>query len=176
MSCERCGCPTPRRVCKQCDLEERYTGTGSSLSDAQKARVERSTVLHLQPATQEEAFAFVDEHHSTHDPPEDWKFSVGVNDAQNVVGVAVVGHPVSRHQDDGVTLEVTRYATDGTKNAASKLYVAVWRATMNMGYRRLITYTLADSEEGIPLRAVNGPRSCTSETLASTGVVRAGRG
>jgi len=25
-----------------------------------------------------------------------------------------------------------------------------------MGYRRLITYTLADSEDGTPLRAVNG--------------------
>ena len=42
------------------------------------------------------------------------------------------------------------------KNAASKLYAAAWRSAKNMGYQRLITYTLADEEEGIPLRAVNG--------------------
>ena len=112
--------------------------------------------LHLQPVTFEEACAFVAEHHSTHDPPQGWKFGVGVNDGHDIVGVAIVGRPVSRHQQDGQTLEVTRCATNGTKNAASKLYAACWRAAKNMGYRRLITYTLADSEDGTPLRAVNG--------------------
>ena len=115
-----------------------------------------SSTLHLQPVTFEEACAFIDGHHSTHDAPQGWKFGVGLNDGENVVGVATVGRPVSRHQQDGVTLEVTRCCTDGTKNAASKLYAACWRAAKNMGYRRLITYTLADSEEGVPLRAVNG--------------------
>ena len=112
--------------------------------------------LQLQPVTFEEARAFVAEHHSTHDPPQGWKFGVGVNNGRDVVGVAMVGRPVSRHHQDGRTLEVTRCATDGTKNAASKLYAASWRAAKNMGYQRLITYTLADSEEGTPLRAVNG--------------------
>jgi hypothetical protein len=112
--------------------------------------------LNLQPITESEANAFIDEHHSTHDADQGWKFGVGVNDGRKVVGVAKVGRPRSRHQDDGETLEVTRCATDGTKNVASKLYAAAWRAARNMGYRRLITYTLADSEEGIPLRAVNG--------------------
>jgi len=119
-----------------------------------EGRTERE--LHLQPVAQEEAFAFVDRHHSTHDAPQGWKFGVGLNDGENVVGVAIVSRPVSRHQDDGVTLEVTRCCTDGTKNAASKLYAAAWRAAKNMGYRRLITYTLADSEDGTPLRAVDG--------------------
>ena len=112
--------------------------------------------LHLQPITFAEACAFIDEHHSTHDPPQGWKFGVGVGDGADVVGVATVGRPVSRHQQDGTTLEVTRCATDGTKNAASKLYAACWRAARNMGYKRLITYTLAESEEGTPLRAVRG--------------------
>jgi hypothetical protein len=114
------------------------------------------TDLQLQPITFEEAAAFVDEHHSTHDAPQGWKYGVAVNDGECVVGVAMVGRPVSRHRDDGETLEVTRCATDGTKNAASKLYAAAWRAAKNMGYHRLITYTLADSEEGTPLRAVDG--------------------
>jgi len=112
--------------------------------------------LNLQPITFAEACGFVDEHHSTHDSPQGWKFGAAVNDGEEVVGVVMVGRPVSRHQQDGKTLEVTRCATDGTKNAASKLYAAAWRAAKNMGYQRLITYTLADSEEGTPLRAVDG--------------------
>jgi len=112
--------------------------------------------LELQPITFKEACDFIDQHHSTHDAPQGWKFGVAVNDGTEVVGVVTVGRPVSRHRDDGYTLEVTRCATNGTKNAASKLYAAAWRAARNMGYRRLITYTLADSEEGVPLRAVNG--------------------
>lgn len=112
--------------------------------------------LHLQPVTESEANAFIREHHSTHDPDQGWKFGLGVNDGEQVVGVVKVGRPRSRHQDDGLTLEVTRCATDGTKNVASKLYAAAWRAAKNMGYHRLITYTLADSEEGVPLRAVRG--------------------
>lgn len=112
--------------------------------------------LELVPITFEEACAFIDRHHSTHDPPQGWKYGVGVTDGDEIVGVATVGRPVSRHQDDGETLEVTRCCTNGTKNAASKLYAAAWRAARNMGYRRLITYTLADSEEGTPLRAVEG--------------------
>jgi hypothetical protein len=116
------------------------------------------TDLQLQPITFEEATAFVDDHHSTHDAPQGWKFGVAVNDGAQVAGVVMVGRPVSRHRDDGETLEVTRCATDGTKNAASKLYAAAWRAAKNMGYQRLITYTLADSEDGTPLRAVDGYR------------------
>ena len=125
------------------------TGSGQTVDETEHE-------LHLQPVSQEEAFAFIDRHHETHDSPQGWKFGVAVNDGENVVGVAVVGRPVSRHQDDGVTLEVTRNCTKGTKNAASKLYAAAWRAAKNMGYRRLITYTLADSEDGTPLRAVDG--------------------
>jgi len=112
--------------------------------------------LNLQPITFEEACSFIDEHHSTHDAPQGWKFGVAVNDGDEVVGVATVGRPVSRHKQDGKTLEVTRCCTDGTKNAASKLYAACWRAARNMGYNQLITYTLADSEDATPLRAVNG--------------------
>ena len=113
-------------------------------------------MLELQPISFEEACNFVDQHHSTHDAPQGWKFGIGVNDGSDVVGVIIIGRPVSRHRDDGYTLEATRCATDGTKNVASKLYAAAWRAAKNMGYRKLITYTLADQEDGIPLRAVNG--------------------
>ena len=53
--------------------------------------------------------------------------------------------------DDGWTLEVSRCCTDGSRNAASMLYRACWRATRELGYRKLITYTLPE-EGGASLR------------------------
>lgn len=74
-----------------------------------------------------------------------------------MVGVATAGRPVARHYDDGRTLEVNRTCTDGTKNANSMLYGAVWRAAKAMGYLRCITYTQAD-ETGASLRAAGWVR------------------
>lgn len=108
--------------------------------------------LQLQPITYPEACAFIRAHHRHHLPPQGWKFGVAVNDGVNVVGVVTVGRPVARHLDNGWTLEVTRCCTDGTKNAASMLYGAAWRATRAMGYKRLITYVLG-SETGTSVKA-----------------------
>ena len=108
--------------------------------------------LELQPITFDEAATFINEHHRHHVPPQGWKFGIAVNDGVIVRGVVTVGRPVARHLDDGRTLEVTRCCTDGAKNAASMLYGAAWRATKALGYRRLITYTLAE-EPGTSLRA-----------------------
>jgi len=108
--------------------------------------------LSLQPVTYAEACEFIRRHHRHHHPPQGWKFGIAVNDGEKIVGVVTVGRPVARRLDDGWTLEVTRCCTDGTKNAASMLYGAAWRAAKALGYRRLITYTLA-SEPGTSLRA-----------------------
>jgi|SRR5690606_38717306 len=64
----------------------------------------------------------------------------------------MVGRPVARHLQDGLTLEVNRLCTDGTKNVCSKLYSACWRVARELGYRRLITYIL-ESEPGVSLKA-----------------------
>ena len=109
-------------------------------------------MLNLQPISQSEANAFIKQHHRHHKPSVGWKFGIGVNDGSEVVGVVVVGRPVARGADDGWPLEVTRCCTDGTKNAASMLYGASWRASKAMGYKRLITYTL-DTESGVSLKA-----------------------
>lgn len=109
-------------------------------------------MLSLQPITFKEASAFVRLHHRHHAPSVGWKFGIAVNDGVKVVGVVTVGRPVARHLDNGWTLELTRCTTDGTKNAASLLYGAAWRATKALGYRRLITYTLIE-EPGTSLRA-----------------------
>lgn len=107
--------------------------------------------LELQPVTFAEAKAFIAEHHRHHVPPVGWKFGVGLSDGEKLVGVVTVGRPVARMLDDGWTVEVTRCCTDGTPHACSKLYAAAWRAARALGYRRLITYTLAD-ESGASLR------------------------
>jgi hypothetical protein len=103
--------------------------------------------LELVPLTQREAFAFVERHHRHHRPPVGHLFAIGAAKGDEIVGVAVVGRPVSRMlQRDPYTAEVTRLCTDGTRNACSFLYGAAWRAARAIGYRRLVTYTLA--EEG----------------------------
>jgi hypothetical protein len=105
------------------------------------------------PLTLAEANAFVSQHHRHHGPVVGHKFSMGVMDGPDrVAGVCIVGRPVARGLDDGWTLEVTRCCTDGTPNAASALYGAARRAAFALGYRRLVTYTLA-SEPGTSLRA-----------------------
>lgn len=108
--------------------------------------------LHLVPLTQREAVRFIARHHRHHRPPRGDVIRVGVADDGALVGVATAGRPVSRHLDDGRTLEVTRVATDGTRNACSALYGAIRRAAVALGYTRLVTYTLAE-EEGASLRA-----------------------
>jgi len=104
-------------------------------------------MLSIQPISFEEACTFVKKYHRHHKPTVSWKFGCAVNDGSKVVGVVVVGRPVSRVYDDGWTLEVTRCCTDGTPHVASKLYAAAWRAARALGYRKLITYTL-ESEPG----------------------------
>ena len=108
--------------------------------------------LHLVPVTFEQACGFVAMHHRHHQPPVGHKFSLGVALGDELVGVAMIGRPVARVYDDGLTLEVNRTATDGTPNANSMLYGAAWRVTKGLGYGRLITYT-QEGESGSSLRA-----------------------
>lgn len=82
--------------------------------------------LELCPMTLKEANAYVEQHHRHHKPVTGHKFSIGCSDGEKIVGVAIVGRPVSRHLDDGWTLEVNRLCTDGTHNACSMLYAAAW--------------------------------------------------
>ena len=110
-------------------------------------------MLELSPITLTEANEFVLQLHRNHAPTVGHKFSIAVWDGKKVRGVAIVGRPVSRHLDDGWTLEVNRVCTDGANNACSMLYGAAWRAAKAMGFKRLYTYTLAQ-EGGASLRAV----------------------
>jgi len=106
------------------------------------------------PLSLAEANAFVTQHHRHHKPVVGHKFSIGAATEDDIVGVAIIGRPVSRHRDDGLTLEVSRLCTDGHKNACSFLYSKAARAAFAMGYARIGTYILA-SETGASLTAAN---------------------
>lgn len=109
--------------------------------------------LTIVPLSVQDAKAYIARHHRHHLPPLSALFALGVADEEGTVrGVATVGRPVARMLHDGWTVEVTRVATDGTPNACSALYGACWRAARALGWRRLITYTLA-TEPGTTLRA-----------------------
>ena len=108
--------------------------------------------LSLTPVTLEEANEFVSRWHRHHGPVVGHKFSIGAVSGGNIVGVVIVGRPVSRHRDDGLTLEVTRLCTIGMFNACSFLYGAAARAAFALGYKRIGTYIRKD-EEGFSLKA-----------------------
>jgi len=100
----------------------------------------------------DEANAFVARHHRHHMPVVGHLFSLGAAVGDEIVGVAIVSRPVSRFRDDGVTAEVTRLCTDGTKDACSFLYGAASRAAFALGFKRIGTYIL-NTENGVSLRA-----------------------
>lgn len=109
-------------------------------------------MLTIVPIFQRQAKAFISKHHRHHIPSIGSVFNLAVSDGQNIVGVCMVGRPMARMLQDGLTLEVTRLCTDGTKNACSMLYAAAWRVAREMGYKRLVTYIL-EVEPGVSLRA-----------------------
>jgi hypothetical protein len=110
--------------------------------------------LYLVPTNITEANEFIRQYHRHHKPAQGGLFAVAaarISDNQ-VCGVAIIGRPIARMMDNGWTAEVTRTATDGTRNANGILYGAAWRAARALGYKKLITYTLK-SESGSSLRA-----------------------
>jgi len=114
--------------------------------------------MELRPISVRHASAFVTAHHRHHDAPRGAKFALAAWHEGELVGVALVGRPVSRVLDNGLTAEVIRVATNGTRNACSFLYGASKRAAQAMGYRKVLTYTLIE-ESGASLRAVGWHRA-----------------
>jgi len=108
--------------------------------------------LQIVPVELSEANAFVTLHHRHHRPAVGHRFSLAAALGGEIVGVAIVGRPVARGNQDGWTVEVTRLASSGARNVCSFLYAACRRAAFALGYRRIITYIL-DTEPGTTLRA-----------------------
>ena len=110
--------------------------------------------MRIHPITLKTANAFVKEHHRHSNPTVGCKFAIGLYQEECLIGVAICGRPVSRMLDDGITLEINRVCTDVTFNACSMLYGASCRIAKEMGYKKVITYTLV-SETGSSLKASN---------------------
>ena len=108
--------------------------------------------LELRPISLAEANSFVDKYHRHHSKTWGCKFALACYESDQLVGVAICGRPVARKMDNGLTLEVTRLCTDGTRNACSFLYGASARVAKAMGYKRIQTYIL-ESENGASLKA-----------------------
>lgn len=105
------------------------------------------------PITFKEACTFVNIYHRHHAAPQGCKFAVGVMDATHLIGVAIAGRPVSRRQDNGFTLEITRVCVIPCyKNVCSLLYSRIVHIAKEMGYKNVITYTLKE-ETGSSLKA-----------------------
>jgi hypothetical protein len=110
------------------------------------------TTLRLAQCELADANAFVAQVHRHHKPVQGHRFSLGATVDGKLVGVAVVGRPVARLVNSRAVVEVSRLATDGTKNACSFLYAAAARAARALGYKKIQTYILA-TEPGTSLKA-----------------------
>jgi hypothetical protein len=107
--------------------------------------------MRIVPITLKAANQFVSQYHRHHKPSVGHKFSIGLNEADLLIGVAIMGRPVARGSDNGFTIEVSRLCTNGQKNACSMLYQAAARASKELGYKKIQTYTL-QTESGISLK------------------------
>ena len=111
--------------------------------------------MEIRPITFKQSCEFINKNHRHHRATVGCKFCVGLYEKNELIGCAVCGRPVSRFYDDGLTCEINRVCVlDGHKNACSMLYGACCRIAKNMGYKKIITYTLK-SESGISLKASN---------------------
>lgn len=108
--------------------------------------------MRIKPVSLKEANAYVVANHRHHDKVQGHKYSIGVYEGDVLHGVAIVGHPQGRYDNDGQTLEVLRLCTDGTYNACSMLYSRCARIAKDMGYQKIITFIL-ESETGASLKA-----------------------
>lgn len=128
-------------------------------------------MLSIRPMHLKDAKEFIRQYHRHNIPPVGGKFAIACYDDERLCGAAICGRPTSRHLDNGFTLEIYRNCTDGTHNACSKLYGACCRVGKDMGYQKIITYTLA-SENGASLRASNFVNEGEAGGTVWTGVRR----
>lgn len=118
----------------------------------------------VRPTTLAEARRFVAEHHSHNDPPIGHIVSVGIEEGERLVAVAIGGRPVARKLQGGRTAEIVRVCVDsrgGVDHACSMAYGAMRKALAALGYRRVITYTTAD-ESATSVRAAGFRRDAES--------------
>lgn len=108
-------------------------------------------MIAIEPITVKAARNLVKEWHRHLPDVQGGLFSAAVSVDGVIVGVAIAGNPARVWQGTG-RFVISRVATDGSRNACSKLYGAICRAGQALGYREAWTYTLPE-EPGTSLRA-----------------------
>ena len=90
------------------------------------------------PVSLKAANDFITEHHRHNKKVTGHKFSIGALYNNKMVGVAIIGRPVSRHLDEKYTVEVLRVCIQdpAPKNACSFLYGRAWRI-WQLAYRTM---------------------------------------
>ena len=115
------------------------------------------------PIIQRAAQNFIGQHHRHNKPPRGDLFRCSLWCDQELVGVLMVGRPLARMLQDGLTCEVIRLCVlDGHANACSMLYARAARVARELGYNKIITYTLI-TEQGGSLRASGWTRENVSD-------------
>lgn len=109
-----------------------------------------ATRITIEPITVKEALRVVKAWHRHLPDLQGGLFAASVAVQGRVIGVAVAGNPPRLWQGTG-RLVISRVATNGHRNACSKLYGAICRAAEALGYREAWTYTLP-GEPGDSLR------------------------
>lgn len=116
--------------------------------------------MRIVPLTLTQANDFVDLHHrhSSRTSNDGGKFAIGLEVDGKLVGAAIVGRPIARGLQQGMsggpgTAELLRCCTspDAPRCAESKLNTRCKRIWQLMGGTRLVTYTL-QTESGASLR------------------------
>ena len=111
-------------------------------------------MLRIIPLDLKEANGAVAKWHRHHKPVVGHRFSLGVIDDQGELdGAAIASRPTARLTDQKFVVEITRVATNGTRNACSILLGAAAKAAKSMGYSTIQTTTL-QIESGSSLKAV----------------------
>ena len=112
--------------------------------------------LKVVPLSLKEANEFVTKYHRHNKKCQGHKFSLGAIFKNKLVGVVIVGRPVSRKLDNKLTLEINRNCVldNAPKGTCSFLYSKAIKVWQTMGGKKIITYTL-NYESGSSLKAVN---------------------
>ena len=118
------------------------------------------------PLTLKEANNFITEHHRHNKKVIAHKFSLGCIKNEELIGVAVVGKPIARKLDKPLVAEITRLCIKepAPKNACSFLYNKCWNIWLQMGGKKILTYTLT-SEGGASLRGAGWDNVNTTKPL-----------
>lgn len=123
-------------------------------------------VILIKPITIKKANEFIADYHRHHRPTSRnsgrWAVAAYETATGEMVGVAIVGNPVSATYMDGLTIEITRLcavdnAPKGTCSFLISRCCSIWRM---MGGHKIITYTLA-SESGASLRGAGWEKVAT---------------